>query len=48
MLRDDIGIDDVLDMAAAIAWIGEQPERDVAQRNRLLRVVIDGLRPRTA
>lgn len=48
MLRDDIGIDDVLDMAAAIAWIGEQPERDVAQRNRLLRVVIDGLRPRIA
>jgi AcrR family transcriptional regulator len=48
MLRDDIGVDDVLDMAAAIAWIGEQPERDAAQRNRLLRVVIDGLRPRTA
>jgi AcrR family transcriptional regulator len=45
MLRDDVGIDDVLDMAAAIAWIGEQPERDIAQRNRLLRVIIDGLRP---
>lgn len=48
MVRDDVGIDDVLDMAAAIAWIGEQPLRDATQRKRLLRIVIDGLRPRTA
>ena len=45
-LRDDVGIDDVLDMAAAIAWVGGQPTRDSAQRARLLRVLIDGLRPR--
>lgn len=47
MVRDDVGIDDVLDIAAAIAWVGEQPQRDSGQRQRLLRVVIDGLRPRT-
>ena len=47
LLRDDVGVDDVLDMAAAIAWVGEQPERDATQRERLLRVVIDGLRPKT-
>ena len=44
-LRGDIGIDDVLDMAAAIGWMGEQPQRGAAQRELLL-VVIDGLRPR--
>jgi AcrR family transcriptional regulator len=43
-LRDDVDVDDVLDMAAAIAWIGEQPERDATQRARLLGVVVDGLR----
>jgi len=48
LLRDDVDVDDVLDMAAAIAWVGEQPERDTTQRERLLRVVIDGLRPKTA
>lgn len=32
-------------LAAAIAWVGEQPERDAGQRDRLLRVVVDGLRP---
>jgi len=46
LLRDDIDADDVLDMAAAIAWIGEQPQRDTTQRERLLRVVVDGLRRR--
>jgi AcrR family transcriptional regulator len=45
LIRDDIDIADVLDIAAAIAWVGEQPERDASQRNRLLQVVIDGLRP---
>jgi len=48
LLRDDVDVDDVLDIAAAIAWVGEQPERDATQRERLLRVVIDGLRPRSA
>jgi AcrR family transcriptional regulator len=45
LVRDDIDIADVLDIAAAIAWVGEQPERHAGQRDRLLRVVIDGLRP---
>jgi AcrR family transcriptional regulator len=44
VLRDDVDVDDVLDIAAAIAWVGEQPGRDAAQRERLLRVMIDGLR----
>ena len=43
LLRDDIVVADVLDMAAAIAWVGEQPDRDDAQRERLLRIVIDGI-----
>lgn len=42
--RADVAIEDILDIAAAIAWIGGQPERDAAQRDRLLNVVIDGLR----
>jgi AcrR family transcriptional regulator len=48
LVRDDIDIADVLDLAAAIAWVGEQPERDVGQRDRLLRVAVDGLRPANA
>jgi AcrR family transcriptional regulator len=48
VVRDDIDIADVLDIAAAIAWVGEQPERDAGQRDRLLRVVVDGLRPADA
>ncbi|MDT5367522.1 MAG: hypothetical protein QOC62_1953 [Mycobacterium sp.] len=48
LIRDDIGIADVLDIAAAIAWVGEQPERDAGQRGRLLRLIIDGLRPANA
>jgi AcrR family transcriptional regulator len=43
-LRPDTGAGDVLDMAAAIAWVGEQPDRDADQRNRLVRILIDGLR----
>ncbi|MGH3637781.1 MAG: TetR/AcrR family transcriptional regulator [Mycobacterium sp.] len=43
-LRDDTRPQDVLDMAAAIAWIGEQPDRDPAQRDRLLELLVDGLR----
>jgi hypothetical protein len=48
LIRDDIDIADVIDIAAAIAWVGEQPERDVGQRDRRLRVVVDGLRPAAA
>src|ERR1700730_1915394 len=44
LVRDDIDIADVLDLAAAIAWVGEQPERDAGQRDRLLKVGIDRLR----
>jgi AcrR family transcriptional regulator len=43
-IRDDVDIADVLDLAAAIAWVGEQPARDEAQRVRLLDIVIDGIR----
>ena len=39
---------DDIDIAAAVAWVGEQPERDAGQRDRLLRVVVDGLRPANA
>jgi AcrR family transcriptional regulator len=45
LLRCDVDINDVLDLAAAIAWVGEQPSRGPEQRQRLLNVVIDGLRP---
>lgn len=48
LIRDDIDIADVLDIAAAVAWVGEQSERDAGQRDRLLRVVVDGLRPANA
>jgi AcrR family transcriptional regulator len=48
LVRDDIDIADVLDIAAAVAWVGEQPERDAGQRDRLLRVVVDGLRSANA
>lgn len=44
LLRDDVDVGDVIDMAGAIAWVGEQPDRDAAQRERLLRILIDGLR----
>jgi hypothetical protein len=48
LVRDDIDIADVIDIAATIAWVGEQPERDAGQRDRLLRMVVDGLRPANA
>lgn len=43
-LRADADIDDVLDMAAAIAWVGERPDRDEGRQERLLRILIAGLR----
>jgi hypothetical protein len=48
LVGDRIDIADVLGIAAAIACVGEQPERDAGQRERLLRVVVDGLRPARA
>jgi AcrR family transcriptional regulator len=47
LVREGITADDVLDMAAALAWIGEQPGRDGEQRTRLLVVLLDGLRTGT-
>jgi Transcriptional regulator SbtR-like, C-terminal domain len=44
LVRDGIDIADVLDIPAAIASVGEQPGRDAGQRDRLLRMVVDGLR----
>lgn len=44
VIRADTDFDDVLDLAAAIAWVGEQPDRDSQQRTRLLQILIDGLR----
>lgn len=51
LLREDVEFSDVLDMAAAIAWVGEQApagqpdraDRDASQRERLLRIVVDGI-----
>lgn len=43
-IRPDVDIVDVLDLAAAITWIGEQPERSEAQCARLLQIVLDGIR----
>jgi Transcriptional regulator SbtR-like, C-terminal domain len=40
----DTDIDDVLDLAAAIAWVAEQPDREAGQQSRLLRILVDGLR----
>ena len=43
-LRGDTDFDDVLDMAAAIAWLGEGRDAPGAQRERLVRILVDGLR----
>lgn len=43
-LREDVEAGDVIDMAGAIMWIGEQPNRDPAQRQRLLHILVDGIR----
>lgn len=42
-IRPGVDIGDVLDLAAAIAWVGDQPARDDAQRTRLLQIVMDGI-----
>lgn len=43
-LRADVTADDVLDLAAAIAWLDSEPQR----RRRLLLLLVDGLRPGVA
>ncbi|MCW2686853.1 MAG: Transcriptional regulator, TetR family [Mycobacterium sp.] len=45
LIRRDVNVDDVLDMAAAIAWVSEQPDRDADQQRRLVRLLVSGLRP---
>jgi hypothetical protein len=42
--RHDVEAADVLDMVAAIAWVGEQQKHQAGQRGRLLRLLIDGMR----
>jgi AcrR family transcriptional regulator len=44
VLRADVDYLDVLDLSAAIAWVGQQSGRDTAQRERLLRTIFDGIR----
>jgi AcrR family transcriptional regulator len=46
-VRDDIASEDLLDISAAIAWLGDQGRTD-AQRSRLLALVVDGLRAPSA
>ncbi|MDG5773601.1 TetR/AcrR family transcriptional regulator [Mycolicibacterium fortuitum] len=43
-IRSDAAPGDILDLAAGIAWVGGQPDRDANQRARLLRLLVDGLR----
>jgi AcrR family transcriptional regulator len=43
VIRADVDANDVLDMAAAIAWIGEQPNRGARHRKRLLELLLAGL-----
>jgi AcrR family transcriptional regulator len=45
-LRSDIDADEVVHLAAAIAWVVEQPSPDPQRRARLMRVMLDGIRPR--
>jgi AcrR family transcriptional regulator len=42
-VRDDISSEDLLDITAAIAWLGDEG-RSEAQRSRLLALVVDGMR----
>jgi AcrR family transcriptional regulator len=44
IFRPDVEAADVLDMVAAVAWVGEQPDRQADQRARLLNLLIDGMR----
>jgi AcrR family transcriptional regulator len=44
IFQSEVEPSDVLDMVAAIAWVGEQPGRDADQRRRLLGLLIGGMR----
>jgi AcrR family transcriptional regulator len=44
LIRANTNVEDVLDLGAAIAWVGDQPDRDSQQRTRLLQILVDGLR----
>jgi AcrR family transcriptional regulator len=44
MFRPDVEAADVLDMVAAIAWVGEQPNRQAGQRERLLGLLVAGIK----
>ncbi|MCV7420535.1 TetR/AcrR family transcriptional regulator [Mycobacterium yunnanensis] len=39
----DVRADDVLDMVAAVTWVGEQPNRQAGQRERLLKLLVAGM-----
>lgn len=43
-IRSDADVDDILDLAAGIAWVGQLADRDEDQRIRLVRLLVDGLR----
>ncbi|MGV0813808.1 TetR/AcrR family transcriptional regulator [Mycolicibacterium boenickei] len=42
-IRPDVDFDDVLDLAAGIAWVGQFPDRDENQRVRMVRLLVAGL-----
>ena len=42
--RPDVRAEDVLDMVAAVTWVGEQPNRQAGQRERLINLVVAGMR----
>ena len=42
--RPDVRAEDVLDMVAAVTWVGEQPNRQSGQRERLLNLLVAGMR----
>jgi AcrR family transcriptional regulator len=43
-IRPDVEVDDILDLAAGIAWVGRLADRDENQRIRLVRLLVDGSR----
>jgi len=42
--RPDVRAEDVLDMVAAVTWVGGQPNRQSGQRERLLNLLVAGMR----
>lgn len=43
-IQCDIDPQDVLDVAVALAWVSQQRDRDESRRERLLRILLGGLR----